>query len=241
MNMKPYLALVVLAAMLFIPGCTKKRGGKLDAALNLRLDAIRQAGYPVTLAELSDFYAEPPAMENAAPLYLDAFAALAPLEAGSPAFLTQNKETLGLLHQAAARKRCRYPADLTKGANALLPHLAKFKKSAQLLSHQASNCASKGQIDLAVQSLLDGLRLGRSLEEEPLVLSHVMQIAAENMMQAALESMLGRKGFSEEHLALLQAAFHEAESGMPLARSLAGERCMGVAAFQLPPEEQGQM
>src|SRR5438552_3666289 len=138
MNMKHHLVLVVLAGMLLIPGCTKKSGGKPDAALNLRLDAIRQAGYPVTLAELNDFYVEPPAMENAAPLYLDAFAALAPLEPTSAAFLTQNKETLGLLHQAAARKRCRYPADLTKGANALLPHLAKFKKSAQLLSQQAT-------------------------------------------------------------------------------------------------------
>src|SRR5438477_6338947 len=158
MNMKHHLVLVVLAGMLLIPGCTKKSGSKPDAAVNLRLDAIRQAGYPVTLAELNDSYVEPPAMENAAPLYLAAFAALAPLEPTSAAFLTQNKEALELLHQAGARKRCRYPADLTKGANALLPHLAKFKKSAQLLSQQATNCASKGQIDLAVQSLLDGLR-----------------------------------------------------------------------------------
>ena len=35
----------------------------------------------------------------------------------------------------------------------------------------------------------------------------------------------------------LQAAFNEAEKGIPLTRVLAGERCNGIAAFQGPPED----
>ena len=232
-----HLALLALPLAVIISGCNKGQA-KPAIQADSKLDAIRQAGYPVTLAELNAWYVEPPTAENAASVYAEAFAALAPLEPTSPAFLAQNKKALELFHQAASLKKCRYPADLTLGAKALMPHLAKVRKGAQLLSQQASSLAANSQMDQAVQSLLDGLCLARSLEQEPLILSHFIGITAENVIEAGLESILSRKAFSEAQLALIQAAFHQAETGVTCTRSLAGERSMGIAAFQLPPPEQ---
>ena len=216
------IALIALPLVVLNSGCSNKSQAKPAFQANPKLDAIRQTGYPVTLAELNDWYAEPPAGENAASIYAEAFDALAPLEATSPAFLAQNKKALELFHQAASLKKCRYPTDLTGGAKTVLPHLAKLRKGAQLLSQEASSLAAKGQMDLAAQSLLDGLCLARSLEDEPILLSHLIGIAAENVMESGLESILNWKGFSEGQLALLQVAFHQAENGLPLTRSLAG-------------------
>src|SRR5207247_1120329 len=75
----------------------------------------------------------------------------------------------------------------------------------------------------------------------PLLLSCLIEIAAENMMQTSLESLLNRKPLSEGQLALAQAAFHEAEKGVSPGRAVAGERCLGIAAFQLPPREHVQL
>src|SRR5216117_996261 len=52
---------------------TVEKAGSQSTA---KMEAIRQAGYPVTLAELHAWYAEPPAGENGAAAYQQAFAAL---------------------------------------------------------------------------------------------------------------------------------------------------------------------
>ena len=111
---------LLFSALVFVlttAGC-HKGGNKLDSQITAKLDSTRQAGYPVTPAEHNDWYAEPPAAENATSLYLQAFEALVPNDSKtmSPTFLT----TLELLHQAASLKKCRYPADLGQGVNVTL-------------------------------------------------------------------------------------------------------------------------
>lgn len=235
-------ALTALVLVLLGGGCGKsgsKTGAQPAAAFEARLEAIRQAGEPVTLAEYNAWYVEPPAAQNAAPLYAEAFAALAPLDAKSPSFVAKNQKALELLHQAAARTQCRYPIDLTAGANASLTHLAKLKTCAQLLEQETILNAGNGRMDLAAQSVVAGLRLARSLGMEPVVISQLVRVAIENITASALEQALNRKAFSEPELAKLQSTFGEAESGdaAALARCLAGERCMGIAMFQSSLQE----
>jgi len=232
-----HFIIITLPLMLLIEGCNKASGSKPDLQLNTRLDSIRQAGFPVTLPELNDWYAQPPDAENAAPLYADAFASLSGLAPNAPDFLPRKTRVLDLLHQAASRPKCRFDLDLTQGAKAALPHLPQLRKAAQLLADEANAQAANGKMDLAARSLLDGLHLVRSIEEEPLLLSRLLQIASVNLMQTSLESILNRKKFSEEQLAALQAGFGEAEKGLSLTRPVAGERAMGIALFQLPPAE----
>src|SRR5262245_22460285 len=126
----------LLALSVAALGCGKGRG-KPDALISAKLDAIRQAGYPVTLIEYNEWYVTPPASENAATVYQQAFEALAPEKSSSLPSVAKNQKALELLHQAASFKKCRYPIDLTKGAGALLPHLGKIKTCALLLSQDA--------------------------------------------------------------------------------------------------------
>src|SRR5260221_1953074 len=229
-----------LPLVLLTGGCNKS-ASKAAIQISPKLEAIRQAGGPVTLAELSESYVEPPAAEKPLSLLPEAFRAMAPLQPAAPAFLSQNQKAIEILHQAVSRQKCRYPIDLTKGACAALPHLMSFKKRAHLPAAAAASRAAQGKMELAAQSLLDGLLLARSLQEEPLVLSRVHQIATVNIIQRGLEPVLNRKPFSEEQLGRLQAGFAEAENGASLARPLAGERCIGIAVFQSSTQEQVEM
>ena len=236
------ILVVALALLLGLSGCGKPGGnnaGKPDAALADRLEAIRQAGQPVTLTELNAWYPEPPAGENAAPLYADAFAALAVADAKLPSFLTKNEPALALLHKAAGKSQCRYPIDLSEGALALLPHLAKIKTCAQLLSRETVANAAKGRVDLAAQDVIDGLRLAGSLEQEPVQISQLVRISAEALTQSGLEGALGLKPFTEEQLVRLQAALAQEEGtiGPSLTRSFAAARCMVISLFQMPLPE----
>jgi len=229
-----------LVMVLLGTGCGKGgSGAKPPAEVEAKLAAIRQAGEPVTLTELDASYVEPPAGENAAPLYAEAFAALASEDGHSPSFVEKNQKALELLHRAAARTQCRFPTDLKAGANALLPHVPKIKPCAQLLAQDAALNAMKGRSDLATQSVLDCLRLARSLEAEPTIVSQLTRIAAEQVAAAALEQALSRRAFPPAELEKMQSAFEEAEKGSvgTFARAFVGERCTIIDLFQGPPRE----
>ena len=63
----------VIILLIVLAGFTVFRAIQ-EARLNRRLDAIREAGYPVTLAELNQYYHQVPASRNAALVYAQAFA-----------------------------------------------------------------------------------------------------------------------------------------------------------------------
>ena len=226
--------LVFLAA-----GCGKEtQSPKTAPEIEARLAAIRQAGEPVTLFELDSWYVEPPAGENAAPLYGQAFAALSLQDASTKAFREQNQKALEFLHQATARTSCRFPVNLRAGQQALMPHLPKMKSCAQLLSQQARFEAVNGRADLAVQCVLDGLRVVRALDAEPTAISQSVRLTSEQIASAGLEQTLNYAALSLTNLTKLQRAFEETEKagvGM-LARGFAGERCITASMFTAPVE-----
>src|SRR5437867_1349341 len=144
----------------------------LSRKIAARLGAIRKAGYPVTLAELNQWYMDVSSEENAAQIYARAFSSLslrntnsavlpilgrgklpprtAPLSDESKKavedLLAMNLHTLELLHEGATRRKCRYPIDMTPGARTLLPHLPKLKKSSELLELDALMKAESGDL-----------------------------------------------------------------------------------------------
>ncbi|MCX6911634.1 MAG: hypothetical protein NT167_00995 [Verrucomicrobia bacterium] len=236
------VSVAALALLVGLSGCGKpgaNNGGKPDPLLTARLEAIRQAGQPITLADLNAWYPEPTAGENAAPLYAEAFAALAVTDAKSASFLTQNQQALALLHKAAAKSQCRYPLDLREGGSLELPHLFKIKTCAQLLSKETVANAAKGRVDLAAQDVLDGLRLAGSLEQEPVLISQLVRVGCDAFNQSGLEGAIGLKAFPAEQLARLQAALAREEGtiGPSLIRAFAAERCPVISLFQMPLPE----
>jgi hypothetical protein len=85
--------------------------------------------------------------------------------------------------------------------------LSKIQIFNQLLSREANSYAAKGEMGLAAQSLLDGLRLARSLKQEPLFVFHLVQIASVAIIRTGLESVLNRKALEKiERMAVARNA-----------------------------------
>lgn len=218
-----------------------------------QLEAIRKAGYPVSLAELNDWYPAVTVGENAAFKIMEAAAQLAaPVTSFSGdtpltpevrdqlnRFWTNNQAALNLAHEAAGLKRCRYLVDLNLGANTLLPHLSPIKQLVQQLRNVAILHSEEGRLELALQSYLDALAISQSFAQEPLLISQLVRIACVAIAQSALEKILARHELTEAQLEALSTALRDAESlGRPsFTRSLAGERCLGVHAFRMPPSQ----
>ena len=227
------------------------------------LESIRKAGYPVTLLELNPWYPEVPPDENAAIIYTNAFAhfvqgntnssalplfgrgKLPPRNAGLSVemklaiedLLAKNQETLELLHEGAHRNKCRYPVDVTPGPETLLPHLVRLKASAQLLELEALMKAEAGDAAGAVRSIEDLWALANSLEQEPILISQLVRVAGHEMAISALERILNRHPIAADQLAKLCRILNVADNDLWLRRAWIGERCFGLAIFNMPTKK----
>jgi len=227
------------------------------------LKSIRKAGYPVTLVELNRWYPEVPPDENAAIIYTNAFAHFVQGNTNSSALplfgrgklplrnaglsaemklaiedlLAKNRETLGLLHEGAHRKKCRYPVDVTPGPETLLPHLAHLKASAQLLELEALMKAETSDACGAARSIEDLWTLANSLEQEPILVSQLVRNASQEMALSSLERILNRHMLAPEQLANLYRILHVADNDHWLRRAWIGERCFGLDFFNMPTKK----
>ena len=206
-------------------------------AISNHLSDISTAGDPVTLDQLSRMYEEPPAAQNAAPIYAQAFAALSAEDENSPDFLTHNQEAVALLLQAADRPLCRYPVALTDGVMVLLPHCAEIGRCAMLLRQEAVSQAARGHTDAATTAILAGFRLARSLDNEPLLISKLVEIASLGQALDGLQESLNQKSFTDAELLRLLTALRDAEPAVGFRRAMLGERANLVAAFQSSDEK----
>ncbi|MHC4617024.1 MAG: hypothetical protein ACYTEQ_04640 [Planctomycetota bacterium] len=206
----------------------------INSRLRKKLDAIRAAGYPVTWAELDDWYALPDGAENAAAYLLEAFACCykwndriaeslpivghaefpprtQPLaEESKPliaAYLADNNEAVRLLHEGAAVEHCRYPVDLKRGLALVHHDLSEVRHGTQLLTLEAILHAENAEPDLALRSVISGLGLARSLSGEPILISQLVRIACQGLAVSNLERVLNRTDFTDEQLVSLAQAF----------------------------------
>ncbi len=207
------------------------------AEVSNHLAAVAAAGDPVTLDQLSRMYEEPPAAQNAAPLYAQSFAALSAEDANSPDFLAHNQEAVALLLKAADRPLCRYPVALTDGVMVLLLHTPEIGRCARLLRQEAVSQAAGGHTDAATTAILAGFRLGRSLDNEPVLISKLVEIASLEQAFDGLQESLNQKSLTDAELLRLLTALRDAEPAVSFRRAMLGERVNLVAAFQSSNEK----
>lgn len=225
-----------------------------------RIEAIREAGQPVTLAELDAWYPRIPDAQNAALIYTNAFALMMFTESGNTnarqienielpprgqkltgddqselaSMIASNAAALRLIDSARDLKAGRYPIDLHQGFLTLLPHLAKLRGAVRLLLVNAILQTADGETEPAVHSLLNAMRVADSLKSEPLLISELVRIACWSLNAAHLENILNGTRLNKEQLAKLQEAMAEAEQPMAAVRALAGERAAALAVFDDP-------
>jgi len=231
----------------------------LKKQLKSRIEAIHATGYPVTLEELDQWYAIPDDSENAAYIILDAFdyyqepqdSKLLPLfgKVKLPArteplpeetmklvsqYLSDNQQTLELLHEAAALEHSRYPIDLSLGLGTLAPPLQDLKQSVKLLNLEAITHAEKNESMSATRSLISGLGIANSLSEEPLIVSQLVRISCQAMTVSILERVINRTDLTDEQLIELGRDFTNAQNLSGISRAFVGERCQILHVFRGP-------
>jgi hypothetical protein len=227
------------------------------------VEAIRAAGFPVTGKELDAWYPWPQAGENAAnwitgaatlqqkldpearkPLDLlvarggERQSPTEPLSGDLKEFLERyvrdNSKALQSLHEAAVIAECRYPVDLSKGPSVLMTHLADVREGCRLLCLEAVLHAENKDPNGTVKAIEAVLRVAQSLDKEPMVISHLVRLAAASVATVALERALNQVMLGEGRLAELQKAFGDTHGADGLLRALAGSRCMSLILYGRP-------
>jgi hypothetical protein len=227
-----------------------------------RLNAIRDAGYPVTLEELDAWYPYPDG-PNAADVYQQAFEAfvgnevfektLPVIRSGldltkpgkkMPAdvaervayYLEQNAEAIGMLKEAATIGECRFPIDLTEGLGAELPHLHPFHHSKELLQLQIAYDIDRDDFNSAVEHCRLLFQVANSLENEPVLLTALGVPSCREVGLETLGWILQSGGASDDHISVLRHSMPPQSIEDVITRSFIGEKCIGNAIFEKPIE-----
>ena len=265
---KPKLYYAFIALALVLVGFFVLFRVRLRSEIQKKFDAIRAAGYPVTCAELDEWYSIPANVENAAYYYTDAFSHFKqwsgeraddlPIigRAELPArtqplieetrtlfaqYLADNRRALELLHKAAGIEHCRYPVDYSMGFGALFPHLAELRKGGRILALKALLDAENGQPESAVRSMHSSFALARSVSREPMLIPQLVRMACQTLAVSSLERVLNRSELTDEQLLGLSRSVSEAEDLSAMSGAFVGERCCGLAVFSAPAHKRTEI
>jgi len=251
---------VILAAVVAILGSAIVYVALASTGASRRLEALRAAGYPTSLAEYALRNKLPMGMENAAPIYERAFAAyVAPpadanlpyvgsktisLQRGVPLsepmaknvadYLTANARCLALLHEAAGVESCRYDHDYARNC----PHLSPLRSCAILLKLAIIQRANEGDTDAVVTCVKDALCVGDSLQKEPLLICFLVHIACTGVAITGMEHALNLTTFSDAQLRDLDDALLAEGGRIDLVHAFVTERC-GTLDLIRDPSQMG--
>jgi hypothetical protein len=235
-------------------------GWRLSASSGVKQQVaeLKKRGLPTTAVELDLWYTNVAALDNAALEFLEAYRTYNSPGTNNPsemkaeemvvghplppklaeaveALVSKNGEAIELVHRAAELRKSRYPMDLTKGWETLLPHLAQLKQLAQLMKWDAIRHSRMGNREAALKSVRSGLLIAASLENEPLYISQMVRIAAVSIMVPALERVVSEQALTEDQLREMMEllAGMEATGRAGLKRGLAGDRGGAIPMFDM--------
>jgi hypothetical protein len=233
----------------------------LKSKFRSRIEAISAAGYPVTCAELDQWYKIPPNVENAAYTITDAFsyyrlwdkekskslpvvgqaklpARTEPLPEEMKALIAQyvadNNEAIELLHAGAAIEHCRYSIDLSAGFATLMPDLSEIRSGLYLLKLEAVLHVEHGDSKSAIRSVKSCFGIARSLAKEPITISQLVRSACQNRAATTIEYCINRIKFTDEQLVELIEYIQNSEHNTDMSCAFVGERCFGIRFFIAP-------
>ena len=246
------VALIVLAASIGIHVALRHN------ELKRRLEALRAAGHPTNFAELAEYTQLPAGVQNAASVYVDAFAFYVPPaddanvpfmgkaklpDRGEPLpepmagaiadCLAGNAQCLALLHEAAGFEQCRYNWDYRDYMGGL-PELKSVRHCAHLLKLSIVSHANEGDSEAVVRDIHHTLQLAKSLRREPTLVSYLVRVACNALTVSGLEQALNRTTFTDEQLKELDEAFAAVAGDLDLAEVMIMERCFSLECVRDP-------
>lgn len=227
----------------------------LHRLVQAKLDEIRRAGYPVTLAELDKWYPQPPPGENAADVYAEAFKHYAgwqsksiasPLASGDFTailgdhplsaeiersirdWIATNNAAIELMEKATAIQKCRFPISYGDSG---LPLLAGVWRMQRLLVLRAVLEANDRQSQKATESLTIALRVSQALAKQPALQAQLLRLGCERSAFAVLPLLLAQGSVTDEQLDSLEASLGDAEVHESMTPAFIGQLCRGNDTF----------
>jgi len=146
----------------------------------------------------------------------------------------ENARPFAELHRQLQETQWRW-ADFSGGR--VNRSLSSVNGLATKLQVVAVAAAMLGDTNRAAASLLASLRVGRTLEPEPVLIDYLMRVACDTIAAHNAERVFSRMQLAESDLAALQTAFRVAEGTNALSRALVGERAYGATMFQMSPDK----
>ena len=137
--------------------------------------------------------------------------------------LENNRKALEMIRSVDLKSEFRYNLEYKKGMAMLLPHLSELHYGARLSRVKAIVCAHRQESDVALSSLLDIIKLSRSVREEPLFISQLVRYAIYGTFHSAMQHVLERTTLDESQLRRLMAAIQEEEDMKAMRRAFSGE------------------
>jgi hypothetical protein len=221
--------------------------------------AVHARGLPTSPEELNAWYKSVPAESNAALVFLEAAALYVkpltnptsmrvtfqpsqdlPLDlaAAIEQHVTANRKTIDRLHAAGSLPESRYPINFLEGFLGVRAYPQYLKDLAQLLRWEAVYQSANGRTSESLRALKTLFALGRSLQNEPLIISEMFRTAIVGNALRALEDVLSRLEFDDAALRDINEAILRAEdtSTRAIRRALIGERAAAVSLFKMDGE-----
>jgi hypothetical protein len=118
--------------------------------------------------------------------------------------LSRFKENRQILVESATRPEARFWINYDAGPAMLLPHLARLKSSVQYLALHANAALKAGDKETAVQDLKLLFKLIEAIRNEPLLISHLVRIAATQIALQPVWEGLADHQWSETDLSLIE-------------------------------------
>ncbi len=132
----------------------------------------------------------------------------------------------------------RYPMDLTKGYDTMMEHLDPLRALTRQARLDAMHWTLAGKPDRAVSSIVAGLAISRSLQQEPVIISQLVGFATIGVNMEAVEFLLNRSVPAEADLARLQRAVEGAvppsSERLLFDRAMIGEGGIQASIVYLP-------
>jgi len=229
---------------------------RLAKSVKAEVTAIRTNGLPVSMTDLEHWPAVIPEEQNAALIMQQAFAMVTltnrdriydlnlPVRGGVISNKTQmaavvatNAAAMELIYDITNAASSRYPIQYADGPNAQLPHLADLKAMALLFAEGAVLKADQNNPPGAFQDITASIKLSRSLDNEPILISQLVSAAMFTITSESLERVLARVSLSDAELAQLQDDFKNAEATNRFWMAMVGERAFDGDMLRMLQED----
>lgn len=218
---------------------------------------FRQAGIPLTVAELKAMYEPVPDDENGAIAYQDAmdlfeskgekeFARVEELYdefvdkfpvvddetwAAVSAYCADHSDVVEALLKAGYFSHAHYGLNVEDRFEMEMPHLSKLRNCSRLLALASDDAVRRGDGDTAARLIVAQLDIARSLESEPLLVSQLFRVAINSNASGSLERVITQAELTSDTICMLQDHFREADKEELLRFGMSAEVAMSYSVI----------